>query len=78
MQLRLQHINKIKKAEITLKGLTVIAGANDTGKSTVGKVLFTIIKALSNVKGYDENMRVRDLKNKFIMLRAAMQNLPVE
>ena len=31
MQLRLQHINKIKKAEITLKGLTVIAGAKDTG-----------------------------------------------
>lgn len=78
MQLRLQHINKIKKADITLKGLTVIAGANDTGKSTVGKVLFTIIKALNNVKGYDENIRLRDLKRKFILLRSAMRGLTTE
>ena len=78
MQLRLQLINKIKKADITLKGLTVIAGANDTGKSTVGKVLFTIIKALNNVMGYDENIRLRDLKRKFILLRSAMRGLTTE
>lgn len=78
MQLRLQYINKIKKADITLKGLTVIAGANDTGKSTVGKVLFTIIKAINNVKGYDENIRIRDFKRKFILLRNAMGGLTTE
>ena len=78
MQLRLQHINKIKKAEIILNGLTVIAGANDTGKSTVGKILFTIIKAINSLRGYDENMRYRELKKKFYILRIAMQNLPIE
>jgi len=35
----------IKKATVKLDGLTVIAGENDTGKSSVGKVLFALIKA---------------------------------
>lgn len=35
----------IKEANIKLNGLTVIAGENDTGKSTVGKMIFTIIKS---------------------------------
>lgn len=48
MRLNITHINKIKKADIILNGLTVIAGNNDSGKSTVGKLLFSVIKSLSN------------------------------
>lgn len=47
MKLKLHNINKIKRATIELGGLTLIAGENDSGKSTVGKVLFSMIKALS-------------------------------
>lgn len=47
MRLKLTNINKINRADITLNGLTVIAGINDSGKSTIGKVLFSIIKALN-------------------------------
>lgn len=57
MRLNLEYINKIKKADIQLNGLTVIAGENDTGKSTVGKVLFSIVKALSNALNYDEQQK---------------------
>lgn len=78
MQLTLQYINKIKKAEITLKGLTVIAGANDTGKSTVGKILFTVIKAINNIKGYDENIRNRELRKQFVLLRSSFRHLSAE
>lgn len=78
MQLRLQHINKIKEAEITLKGLTVIAGANDAGKSTVGKILFTIIKSINNIKGYDENIRNRELRKRFVLLRSSLKHLSAE
>lgn len=46
MRLELSNINKIKSASIDLKGLTVIAGTNDTGKSTLGKMLFTVVKSL--------------------------------
>lgn len=47
MKLKLHNINKIKRASIELGGLTLIAGENDSGKSTIGKVLFSMIKALS-------------------------------
>ena len=45
MLLQLRNIGMIKEAEIALDGLTVIAGENDTGKSTVGKALFSVLKA---------------------------------
>jgi len=57
MRLHLEYINKIKAADIQLNGLTVIAGENDMGKSTVGKVLFSIVKALSNALNYDEEQK---------------------
>jgi len=34
----------IKSADIQFDGLTVIAGENDMGKSTVGKILFSEIR----------------------------------
>jgi len=45
MELQLKNIGMIKEANVKLDGLTVIAGENDTGKSTVGKVLYVLIKA---------------------------------
>jgi predicted ATPase len=48
MKLILKNIGIINQAEINLNGLTVIAGDNDTGKSFVGRTLFSIIKASNN------------------------------
>ena len=45
MQLELKNIGIIREGSIILDGLTVIAGENDTGKSTVGKILYAMIKA---------------------------------
>lgn len=42
MQLSLENIGKIKQAYIELNGITVIAGKNDTGKSTVSRALFAM------------------------------------
>ncbi|MEA2028984.1 MAG: ATP-binding protein [Campylobacterota bacterium] len=42
MILELKNIGMIKEAKVNIDGLTVIAGENDTGKSTVGKALFFI------------------------------------
>lgn len=50
MKLVLENIGLLKKAEMNLNHLTVIAGENDNGKSTVGKVIFCVIKAMSRYK----------------------------
>lgn len=45
MRIKLENIGMIKEADVKLNGLTVIAGENDTGKSTLGKILFATVKA---------------------------------
>lgn len=55
MKLVLKNIGMLKDAELTLQPLCVIAGENDNGKSTVGKIIFCIIKAINR---YKEDLRV--------------------
>ena len=57
MELKISNVNKIKSADIQLNGLTVIVGENDSGKSTVGRVLFSAIKALVNTKASNDKKR---------------------
>lgn len=51
MRLYLKNIGMIKEANVDINGLTVIAGENDTGKSTVGKCLFSLIKTTEMCRG---------------------------
>lgn len=55
MKLHLKNIAKIKQADVIIDGITVIAGENDTGKSTVGKALFVVYHSF-----YDINERVKE------------------
>lgn len=50
MKIILKNIGMLEKAELTLDCLTVIAGENDNGKSTIGKIVFCIIKAINRYK----------------------------
>ncbi len=50
MRISIKNIGKIKEADVNLNGITLIAGKNDTGKSTVGKVLFSIFNGLHDIK----------------------------
>ena len=49
-RIEINNFGKIDTAKIKINGLTLIAGVNDTGKSTAGKILFSIIKATSRYK----------------------------
>lgn len=42
MRLQIENFARIKRAELQFDGITVVAGKNNTGKSTVGKVLFAL------------------------------------
>lgn len=68
MKIQLTNINKIKEATIHLKGLTVIAGTNDTGKSTLGKMLFTVIKSLGETHVNQEEERAQRIMDKLEQL----------
>lgn len=50
MKLVLENIGMLKSAELNLDSLSVISGENDNGKSTVGKVVFCIVKAINRYK----------------------------
>jgi len=52
MQLQLKNIRIIKNATIKFNGLTVIAGENDTGKTNVGKVLFSEIRQYKKMSNH--------------------------
>ncbi len=57
MKLIINKIGKIKSAQIDVNGLTVIAGKNDTGKSTVGKLLYAIFRALDMGESFFNEMK---------------------
>lgn len=50
MKLVLKNVGMLSHAEIDIQSLTVLAGENDNGKSTVGKVMFCLIKAIARYK----------------------------
>lgn len=49
MKLKLKNIRKIESANIDIKGITVIAGLNCTGKSTISHTLFAALHSLSEI-----------------------------
>ena len=46
MRLQIENFAKIAKADINIDGITVIAGENNTGKSTIGKALYCVFNSL--------------------------------
>lgn len=57
MKLYIKNIGMIREATILLNGLTVVAGKNDSGKSTIGKILYCIIKTLNTFrKDHNKNL----------------------
>lgn len=57
MRLEISNYAKIGYADLKFDGITVIAGQNNTGKTTVGKILFSMFNSL-----YDLDHRVDDLR----------------
>ena len=50
MNFKIKNFGKIAEANIKLDGITVICGNNNTGKSTVGKALFSFFNSLFDYK----------------------------
>lgn len=63
MKLTIRDFSKIAHAEILVDGITVIAGENNTGKSTVGKILFSLFNALSNIEDKIQQQRLKEAED---------------
>lgn len=57
MILSLKNIGKVESAKVELNGITVIAGENDTGKSTVGKALYSIFNSFYKIESKIQDER---------------------
>lgn len=63
MKLTLSNISTIKSADIEINGLTVIAGENSTGKSTVGKLIYTIVQSFNNYRIENFRFKLSEIKS---------------
>ena len=70
MKLKISNFAKIEKADINIDGITVICGDNDTGKSTIGKILFSIFSS-----NYNSAKRIRGEKGLSIINNIAKLQL---
>ena len=62
VQLAIQNVGKILNATVKIDGITVIAGNNNTGKSTIGKVLYCLYEGFYDL----ENRVIRSRVNAII------------
>ncbi|MBR3602495.1 MAG: ATP-binding protein [Lachnospiraceae bacterium] len=69
MRQNINNFAKIEKADIIIDGITVIAGENNTGKSTIGKILFSIFNSLCNIedKILKERLKEVEVSNRMIL-----------
>ena len=61
MELTISNFAKIKSASIKINGITVIVGNNNTGKSTVGKILCSVFNSMANIDSSLKDARVRNI-----------------
>ena len=74
MKLHIENFAKIGTADIRLDGLTVVAGPNNTGKSTLGKVLYSFFRGQSNIERRVKNERIKAIRDAF--RKAAYDEVP--
>ena len=72
MEIKIRNFGKIYSADIEIKGITVVAGNNNTGKTTVGKALFSIF---NSVYGMSEKINVTRKKETITRCRNVFRNM---
>ena len=55
MNIKLTNIGKLTSANISINAITVIAGENNTGKSTIGRALYLYLDSLKDIDIYVQN-----------------------
>jgi energy-coupling factor transporter ATP-binding protein EcfA2 len=75
MKASFRNLGIIESADIEIKGLTVITGLNDTGKSFIGKCLYSIIKTVKEAKDYELYQTLDAIELSFRDLQRLLRNI---
>ncbi|WP_314292527.1 AAA family ATPase [Leptotrichia massiliensis] len=75
MKLLIRNVGKLKEADVEINGITVIAGENNTGKSTVSKTLFSLFSGFYNL---NEKISLTRLGNTRTIFLRFMENINKE
>lgn len=59
MHISIKNLGIIETADIELSGITVLSGYNDSGKSFIGKLIFSIVNTIKNAALFDETGKVQ-------------------
>lgn len=73
MQIKLENIGIVKNSTIALNGLTVVTGKNNSGKTTVGKVLYALLDAVCNIQQKAKNDRGYYIKKQLESVESALE-----
>ena len=65
MKLSIKNVGKLKEADVEINGITIIAGENNTGKSTVSKTLFSLFNGFYNFDKKLLELKSKDITNIF-------------
>ena len=63
MNIRLNKIGIVNDSNMLLNGLTIITGKNNSGKTTVGKTLYSLLDAVSNISAKSRRDRATYIIN---------------
>ena len=61
MRLELSNVGKLNSVDIELNGITVVAGENNTGKSTIGKMLYCIFHSFYKIEDQIKDEQVKSI-----------------
>lgn len=75
MKIKLKNIGIIKESELCLDGLTIITGKNNSGKTTVGKVIYSTIDAVSDLQHKSEIDKENYIIKQFAKVRSMLDIL---
>ena len=74
MKLIMENIGKVSHASIDINGITVVAGENNLGKSTISKALYSVVDGLSN---YEDEIIAQRLQLVFQKIKESMREIRI-
>lgn len=75
MNISIRNVARVKKAQIDIDGITVVAGLNGTGKTTISKGIYASINAYKSLPERIVQSRRDSIYNVLMQILRKMKNL---